>query len=253
MIKLILTLITAHLWMLGCWGVYQIMKKEVIADIAWALGILLQGAIYYHFSGHTLAQSYLILLLIIWSFRLSGFLFWNRILKPWHDKRYEKIIERSANSTQKTIFINYQIQAFLQWVLGLVWFFIMQNEAMHVLWLKIASLLFVVGLLIEIVADEQLKYFKKNPNTPVCQIGLWRYSRHPNYCGEIIIWISFAVANQQILGFIAPLTLYLIMRYVTGPLTEETSIVHRGQAYLNYQKTTPMIWPYKLFCSKRSK
>jgi len=254
MMPLLLTLITAHVWMFGCWSIYQACKKEVIADIAWSLGILLQGIIYYHFFAQLGVQTYFLLLLIIWSLRLSGFLFWNRILKPWHDKRYEKIIERSPRSSTQTLFINYQIQASLQWVLGLAWFFIMQSHDFSTLLTIAVSVLFFWGLGIEILADEQLKQFKKDAKShQVCQIGLWKYSRHPNYFGEIIIWISFAMGSHHLGGWISPICLFLIMRFITGPLTEETSIAHKGQNYLDYQKVTPMIWPYKLFSFKRNK
>lgn len=235
------------------WLFYRKTKKEVIADIAWALGIGLQGVLYYLEFGKTPISLFLLLLLIIWSMRLSLFLWWNRLRQSWHDRRYAKIIERSTQSAEKTLLINYQIQGVLQWLVALCWFFSMQNQKSSWAWLLIVTCIFILGLSIEILADEQLKKFKKNPNSPVCQYGLWFYSRHPNYCGELIIWISFAIASQHPLGIISPLVLYFIMRFITGPLTEETSISHKGSDYILYQQTTPMIWPYKWFLSKFSR
>lgn len=250
---LILSLALAHLGMLLSFVLFKIYQKEVIADIAWAIGISVQASIYYLFSTPSPEKNFLMLLIWIWGLRLAGFLYWNRIHLAWQDKRYEKIIQRSKQSASQTIFFNYQIQAFLQWIMGLAWFFIMNNAAFSKASLIASTLLFLIGLSIEVIADEQLKEFKKNPVTPVCQIGLWQYSRHPNYFGEILIWLSFAFASQNILSLVSPLFLYGIMRFITGPLTEQTSIEHKGQSYLDYQKTTPMIFPYKLFSSRRSK
>lgn len=250
---LLLSLVTAHLGMLLSFGLFRIYQKEVIADIAWALGISIQASIYYLFSTPSAEKSWLMVLVWIWGLRLAGFLYWNRIHLPWQDKRYEKIIANSKQTASKTIFLNYQIQAFLQWIMGLAWFFIMYFPHFSKITLVFSSILFFLGLSIEVIADEQLKEFKKNPVSKVCQIGLWAYSRHPNYFGEILIWISFAFASLNIFSVISPLCLYGIMRFITGPLTEQTSIEHKGQAYLDYQKNTPMIFPYKALFSRRSK
>lgn len=250
---LLLSLLTAHLGMLLSFFIYQRIKKEVLADIAWAIGIALQGSLYFMFFEHSLEKVWLLSLLWLWSLRLAGFLYWNRIRLPWQDKRYEKIIENSKYPTAKTIGMNYQIQAFLQWIMGLAWFFVMQNPSIQSYMLVMTSMLFILGLGIETLADEQLKKFKKHPVGPVCQQGLWRYSRHPNYLGEILIWISFALNSDSLLAIVSPLGLYLIMRFITGPLTEQASMEHKGKSYLDYQQSTPMIFPYKLFCSKRFK
>lgn len=253
MISLLSHLLFAQCWMLSSWLFYRKTQKAVIADIAWALGIGLQGILYFLEFGQAPISLFLLLLLLVWSLRLSIFLWWNRLRQAWHDRRYAKIIDRSPQSAEKTLLINYQIQGILQWLVALCWFFNMQTHELSWPWILMVTGLFVVGLSIEILADEQLKTFKKHPDGKVCQRGLWFYSRHPNYCGELIIWISFALASQHLLAIISPLSLYLIMRFITGPLTEETSIAHKGGAYLQYQQTTPMIWPYKWFLSKFSR
>lgn len=253
MISLIYHLIFAQFWMLCNWWVYQKTYKEIIADIAWALGIGLQGVLYYLEFSQSNTSLFLLLLLLIWSLRLSIFLGWNRLVQPWNDKRYAKIIERSHQSAEKTLFFNYQIQGVLQWLVASCWYFNMQDIPLSWSWVTLITLLFLLGLFIEVIADEQLKQFKKHPEGPICQKGLWFYSRHPNYCGELIIWISFGLFSFHLASLISPLTLYLIMRFITGPLTEETSVAHKGEAYRQYQKTTPMIWPYKWFLSKFSR
>lgn len=253
MISLLAHVLLAQVLMFGAWLWYRKTQKEVIADIGWALGIGLQGIFYYAEFAESNILFFLLLLLIIWSLRLSLFLWWNRLRQTWHDKRYAKIIERSFQSAEKTLLINYQIQGVLQWLVGLCWFFSMQNQELSLSRFALVSFLFVLGLGVEVIADEQLKQFKQHPDGLVCQRGLWFYSRHPNYCGELIIWFGFALASPSLLGMISPMVLYVIMRFITGPLTEETSIAHRGEAYLQYQKSTPMIWPYKWFLSKLSK
>ena len=254
MIKILaFNFLIAQLGMLLSFYISRRLQQEIIADIAWPLGIGLQGTLYSIFSVHCPEKTWLCLLLWIWSLRLAFFLYWNRLRLPWKDKRYEKLIENSPHSPPKALFINYQIQACLQWLMGLSWFFVMQKSSFNPVTMLAASAIFILGMSIEIIADEQLKQFKRNSHGTVCQNGLWQYSRHPNYFGECIIWISFAMNSPHLWGWCSPLFLYMIMRFITGPLTEQTSLVHKGQRYRQYQQTTPMIFPYKLFFSRRSK
>jgi steroid 5-alpha reductase family enzyme len=83
----------------------------------------------------------------------------------------------------------------------------------------------------------------------VCTRGLWRYSRHPNYFFEWLIWVSYAVfalsAPWGWIGLIAPASiLYLLLRVTGIPLTEQQSIRSKGAAYLRYQQTTSAFVPW---------
>lgn len=231
----------AQLWMLIAWLTYRYIGNPMLADIAWGLGITLLGWIHVWFHGTpSLQQAFMLGLLTLWGLRLSFYLYWTRLRQHWHDKRYQDLEDKDHN-----LFINYQIQGLLQFLIAIPWFFIGQKT--HTFTLVLSTLVFAFGFAIECLSDHQLQLFKKNPNSKVCNVELWQYSRHPNYFGECCIWLSFAIAGFSslwgILSFISPISLYLIMSKITGPLTEASSIKSRGTAYLNYQKITPMIIP----------
>ncbi|WP_233586640.1 DUF1295 domain-containing protein [Legionella sp. km772] len=108
-------------------------------------------------------------------------------------------------------------------------------------------IIFIFSLSLESLADWQLHQFKKNYPGQVCNYKLWRLSRHPNCFFEWLIWCSFSVAAVSSpygeLSLISPLALYLIMTYLTIPVTERESIQSRGRAYIEYQLSTPRFFP----------
>jgi steroid 5-alpha reductase family enzyme len=117
--------------------------------------------------------------------------------------------------------------------------------------LKIGAAIWAVAFLGEMIADSQLKRFKQNPQNKVrvCNVGLWHYSRHPNYFFEFLIWVSFAIvalpAQYGYLGLISPvLILFLLFRVSGIPATEEQAIRSKGEAYRKYQQTTSAFIPW---------
>jgi steroid 5-alpha reductase family enzyme len=112
--------------------------------------------------------------------------------------------------------------------------------------------LWFIGWIGEAVADSQLKRFRKRQNSEsensVCQTGLWRYSRHPNYFFEWLIWVGFAFlalsAPGGWMGLLAPLLMWHFLVNVTGiPMTETLSVKSKGEAYRRYQYTTNAFFP----------
>lgn len=108
-----------------------------------------------------------------------------------------------------------------------------------------------VALLGEGVADRQLKAFKRDPahRGQVCQVGLWNYSRHPNYFFEWLIWVAYALmawgAPYGPVGLLSPLLMLFFLYKVTGiPATEAQAIRTKGDAYRQYQATTSPFIPW---------
>jgi steroid 5-alpha reductase family enzyme len=126
------------------------------------------------------------------------------------------------------------------------------NPAAELHPLEIAgAVLWLIAISGEAVADAQLAAFKRNSahKGRVCDVGLWRYSRHPNYFFEWLIWVSFFVfALASPWGWVAILgpasILYLLLRVTGIPMTEEQSIRSRGDAYRRYQQTTSAFVPW---------
>ena len=112
-------------------------------------------------------------------------------------------------------------------------------------------MIWLLSLTGEALSDAQLAAFKraKANHGRVCDVGLWRYSRHPNYFFEWMIWIAYFVfALASAWGWVAaigPLSiLYLLLRVTGIPLTEEQSLRSKGDAYRHYQKTTNAFVPW---------
>ncbi len=111
--------------------------------------------------------------------------------------------------------------------------------------------LFVAGLAIESRGDAQLRAFKADPANrgKVCDIGLWAWTRHPNYFGEFLIWLGFAALSftPTLLGLpglaCAGGILHLVTNVTGIPLTEAQLLASKGDAYRAYQSRVPAFWP----------
>lgn len=118
-------------------------------------------------------------------------------------------------------------------------------------WIAVA--LWIISFLLENIADYQLDQFRQTGSDQVCSNGLWRYSRHPNYFFEFMIWVSYAVfaipsasspLNYIILLFV-PIAAYLFLVHFTGiPITELASLQRRGESYAQYQAETNRFFPW---------
>jgi len=112
-------------------------------------------------------------------------------------------------------------------------------------------ILFCLALTGEAIADRQLAHFKSAPanRSNVCDVGLWHYSRHPNYFFEWLIWCAFFIYAMQspagIWTIVAPILMLLFLTKMSGiPLAEKQSLKSKGQKYIDYQQTTSPFVPW---------
>jgi len=199
--------------------------------------------------------------IILWAIRLGSFLF-TRIHKAGEDKRF-KLIKPSPT------------RFFMTWTLQGMWVSICSMCALTAIASKngviqngffyIGMLVFIVGFVIEMIADWQKSRFRKNPENKdqfIAQ-GLWYYSRHPNYFGEITLWlgISFmsfsSLSGWQYITLISPLFTYMLLVYISGVRILENSGMEKWGHLENYQeyiRTTSSLFPYpKLIQNKKSR
>ena len=239
----VLAILMAIVWLL-----YKRSRNASVIDVCWSLGIAIAGLGFFVIYGATSVRSLLILILLIaWAARLSAFLYWTRIRKRQHDKRYQQL-SQNWRRPDWGFFWNYQLQGVLMVLMALP--FIWSTQVVNWHWYDlVAGLLVVGGIVAESIADYQLLCFKaSSKSSGVMQQGLWRYSRHPNYFFESCVWLGFAVfalaAPWGWLGLIAPLLLLSIMLGITLPMTEKQSLDSRGDAFRNYQRRTSMFVPW---------
>jgi steroid 5-alpha reductase family enzyme len=112
--------------------------------------------------------------------------------------------------------------------------------------------IWIVGFVGVSLADKQLRLFKNSPNrtrAEVCNTGLWKYSRHPNYFFEWVLWLGYLPMGVHSAGgewlFLIPPILYLFLTKITGiPFVEARKLEASGDAYKKYLESTSSFFPW---------
>lgn len=239
------------------YAVARRMNNYGIVDIAWSYAFGALAAFYALLGpGWPVRRALLAAMAVLWSARLGTHLL-IRVMghHPVEDGRYVQLRKDWAANFTLKMFGFFQLQAASVVLLGAAFLSACLNPApaLHPFELAGASL-WLLAITGEALADAQLAAFKRDPANRgrVCDAGLWRYSRHPNYFFEWLIWVAyfvFALASPWgWIAMIGPVSiLYLLLRVTGIPMTEEQSIRSRGDAYRRYQQTTSAFvpWPPK--------
>ena len=225
-----------------------------IVDIAWsyAFGLL---AVFYALlgPGWPVRRAWIATLAVIWSVRLGTHL-GIRVIghHPVEDGRYRQLRRDWAANIAPRMFWFFQLQAASVVLLGCAFLLPCLNSATRLHPLEIAgTLLWLAAISGEALADAQLAAFKRNAAAGgrVCDTGLWRYSRHPNYFFEWLVWVAYFVCSLASpcgwIAIVGPVSiLYLLLRVTGIPMTEEQSLRSRGDAYRRYQRATSAFVPW---------
>jgi steroid 5-alpha reductase family enzyme len=187
---------------------------------------------------------------IVWAARLGPFLF-RRIQKAGEDRRFRKI----KLSTPRFL---------LTWTLQGTWVFITAGAALAAIMTPntaalgplfyIGAGMWIVGMVVEVVADNQKSAFKANPANAdkFITTGIWARAQHPNYFGEILLWAGVAVmalpslSGSALIFLISPVFVALLLTRVSGiPLLRKTAGERWGDdpEYQAYLKNTPILIP----------
>lgn len=190
-------------------------------------------------------------LICVWAVRLGSFLF-IRVKKAGQDRRFTQI---------KTKFFRF----LLTWTLGGTWVFITMASGLAAMtsqsqspidaFFIIGAAMWALGFVIEVIADRQKTIFRKDPANAdkFISSGLWSISRHPNYLGEIILWIGIAVIALPVLSgwqwvtLISPIFVSFLLLKVSGvPLLENNAESRWGDdpEFRQYKARTPSLIPY---------
>ncbi|MCX7057262.1 MAG: DUF1295 domain-containing protein [Proteobacteria bacterium] len=191
----------------------------------------------------------------LWGLRLAWHL-GRRIAGEPEEGRYVELRRKwgvaGESALNKRMYRFYMVQAALDVVLSLPLIVVAQNPAPSIAPLEWAALgLWALALSGETLADAQLAAFKRSGagHGTVCERGLWRYSRHPNYFCEWLIWVAYALAALASppwgwLGLAMPaLMLYFLLRVTGIPATEAQALRSKGEAYRDYQRRTSAFIP----------
>lgn len=227
-------------------------------DVTWSYALAVVAPLYAWLAGGGWTQRKIIAvtMAVVWSVRLGTYLFF-RVKRhhPHEDVRYAVLREKWRDALARNFFFFFQAQAVLIVLLAVPVQLACLNPASRLNAVEIVgALVWLTGICGEALSDAQMQRFKADPASKgkVCQVGLWRYSRHPNYFFESVVWWGFWLfACGSPWGWVtlyAPLLMLHFLLRVTGiPLTEECAVKNKGDAYREYQRTTSAFvpWPPK--------
>jgi steroid 5-alpha reductase family enzyme len=234
------------------WAVCVRLKNYGFLDVLWSYGVLVLAPFYaWMGTGYPPRRLLFALAGMAWSLRLGTYILL-RVVKhhPAEDVRYEAMRVRWPGPGWFLLF--FELQAVVIVLFSLPFLLAAFNPASVFSPVEIAGgALVVLALAGEALADRQMAVFKANPANrgQVCQDGLWRYSRHPNYFFESLVWWGFFLAALGSpygwMTLICPvLMLYFLLRVTGIPLTEEYALKSKGEAYREYQRTTSAFVPW---------
>ena len=195
------------------------------------------------------ARAWLVAVMVaIWAVRLGSFLF-GRVRAAGSDSRFNKMkymfTQFLMTWTLQGLWVSFTLAA------GLI--VLTTNSPQPLDWaFALGVLVWGAGFAIEIVADRQKTAFRADPANEgqFIRTGLWAWSRHPNYLGEIVLWVGVAVValpvmqGWQFIGLISPLFVFVLLNYVSGVRLLEKQGKRRwgnDPAYQEYVANTPVL------------
>jgi steroid 5-alpha reductase family enzyme len=242
---------SALLWLL--YAVQLKTKDATAVDAGWAASLVLLAVLYAVAGPGVLCHRILIAVLGGVEYLRIAFLVLRRV-GGGEDSRYRELRARwrVKGREQVTFAIFYQGQAALAAAFSVPFLLAAFNGSGHVEALEwFGAAVWLLGASFEAVADLQLARFKADPKNKgkTMRSGLWRSSRHPNYFGQCVTWVGFAlVATAAPWGWIAwfaPALITYLVLFVTGvPPAEQRSLASRGEDYRRYQRETSVFVPW---------
>jgi steroid 5-alpha reductase family enzyme len=232
----------------------RVIKNAGIVDVFWGFGFSILMTLYILLTPNELLMRHWMLVIMVYlaSLRLGSYLL-KRFLKehPKEDARYTAFKQAWGDRAEWMTFWVFHFQGVLMVTITLPMVLVLVSPSPEVTWVEwLAIGLFTLAWWGETVADEQLAQFKADPANKgkTCQVGLWRYSRHPNYFFEWLIWVAFALyalpAPWGWLGLVAPVLMLYFLVCVTGVKATEERALQSRTDYAEYQRTTSPFIPW---------
>lgn len=226
-------------------------KTDKLTDISYAVTFVVVALLGFLNSNKTSLHWALLLMVLIWAIRLGGFLLF-RVWKKGKDTRFDEM--RNSFLRFSRFWVLQGLSVFVVMLAALNGF----NQTTTVItilsWLGIC--IFVAGILIETTADAQKYRFGNNPKNRGKWIdeGIWRVSRHPNYLGEMMVWIGVFLAvspvittiSSLLVAALSPLYIVCLLLFASGiPILEKSAQARWGKetAFKTYTKEVPVLLP----------
>jgi steroid 5-alpha reductase family enzyme len=227
-----------------------VRKTDVVTDLSYSLSFALLAIVLPFLGARESVQLVASLLVLVWAVRLGGYLL-RRILRIKVDHRFDEMRDDPVRFARFWL-----LQAISVAVIMLPVSYLLGRDAApgFGIWALAGAFVWLVGLVIEAVADAQKSAFKAKSENRERFIanGMWRYSRHPNYFGEILVWwglVVYAVPFLHGAAFaviVGPVFITLLLLFVSGiPLLERSADAKYGDdpAYRDYKRRTSILVP----------
>jgi steroid 5-alpha reductase family enzyme len=243
---------TVLVYMLALWAISVPLGDPSFVDAGWAFGFVLIAVVTAAIAdGDPTRKVLIVATTAVWGLRLAGYLFW-RWRRTGPDKRYASMLRHAPGNPHVFLLTRvFLLQGALMWVvalpvqLGQVYATPKGVTVQAVIGLVVAA----TGIAFEATGDAQLTRFKRDPAnaTRVMDRGLWRYTRHPNYFGDCLVWwglFLMAVVNAPTFFTVAgPVTMtYLLLRWSGVPILER-GLLRRRPDYAAYMQRTSAFLP----------
>lgn len=228
-----------------------------IVDITWSLLLVISPTIYlFHANGDNFHFFALLLAPIAWYLRLSLHLI-SRYQAQHEDGRYKALRRHWDTSSkyklQAKFLLLFLAQGLLAWIFSIPAYIVANLQQEFSLYDVAAIMIIILSFIGVTVSDIQLTHFRKKHKGSVCNIGLWRYSRHPNYFFEWLHWLSYPLLGLSIQSILTlewltlvtiPFLMLLFLLKFTGiPYNEQQNLRSKGNAYKRYQQETNTFFP----------
>ena len=246
---LVMLVMITLLWLLSLY-----LKDSSIVDIFWGFGFVVMAWYYFglatDYAFDNLRGQVLCGLVTLWGLRLAFHIGSRNIGKP-EDFRYQEFRrEAGASYWWFSFFKVFLLQGIILWILSSV-FWVTVNSEIPTLGLfeYIGIGFWAVGFFFETVGDWQLTQFKKKVKEKgeILNTGLWKYTRHPNYFGDAMVWwgyFMFALGTSGgWLYFFVPIFMNFLLRFVSGVAMLEESLQASKPGYKEYMRKTSAFLP----------
>ncbi len=237
--------------MVATWVASLVRRDASLVDRVWGLAFVVGAWAYALVDGDWTARTWLMVALVtVWGLRLSIYLTW-RNWGEGEDHRYVRMRERNPDSfALRSLVTIFLLQGVLAWVISLPLWVAATEGPGELGWVDaVAVALWLVGFVFEAGGDWQLSRFLADPSNrgKVMDRGLWRYTRHPNYFGDTVVWWSYFVLALPTGAWwtaLGPLLMTVLIVKVSGvALTEKSMGSSSREGHEEYVRRTNAFIP----------
>lgn len=236
--------------MTSVWTLSTVIRDASIVDIVWGAGfVVVAWSSWITSDADGLAALAVRVCVTVWGLRLAGYLAWRNLGKG-EDFRYQAMRRKYGARFPLISFVTvFLLQGALMWVVSLPVQVVHDVDPQASPVLVVGVAVWAIGLAFEVVGDLQLARFKADPASAgrVMDTGLWRYTRHPNYFGDFLVWWGIAIMAlsnvASMVGVIGAVVMSVLLMRVSGVPMLEHSMAKRRPGYVEYQRRTSAFFP----------